>query len=78
MILHLNLASSGVRIEAPIPGKAAVGIEVPNKDLNAVYLREVIESDEFTASNKNLAFCLGKDIAGNCVVSDLTKMPHLL
>jgi S-DNA-T family DNA segregation ATPase FtsK/SpoIIIE len=76
--IALNLASSGVRIEAPIPGKAAVGIEVPNKELTAVFLREVIESDEFTKSNKNLAFCLGKDIGGNCIVSDLSKMPHLL
>jgi len=76
--IALNLASSGVRIEAPIPGKAAVGIEVPNKDLSAVYLREVIESNEFLATSKNLSFSLGKDIGGNCVVSDLTKMPHLL
>lgn len=76
--IALNLAASGVRIEAPIPGKAAVGIEVPNKDLSAVLLREVIESDEFTNSKKNLAFALGKDIAGNCVVGDLTKMPHML
>jgi S-DNA-T family DNA segregation ATPase FtsK/SpoIIIE len=76
--IALNLASSGVRIEAPIPGKAAVGIEVPNKELSAVYLREVIESNEFSSANKNLSFCLGKDIGGNCVVSDLSKMPHLL
>lgn len=76
--IALNLASSGVRIEAPIPGKAAVGIEVPNKELTAVFLREVIESDEFSKTNKNLAFCLGKDIGGNCIVSDLSKMPHLL
>jgi len=76
--IALNLAASGVRIEAPIPGKAAVGIEVPNKDLSAVFLREVIESEEFTLAKKNLAFALGKDIAGNCVVGDLSKMPHLL
>ncbi len=76
--IALNLAASGVRIEAPIPGKAAVGIEVPNKELTAVLLREVIENDEFNESKKNLAFCLGKDIGGNCVVADLTKMPHLL
>lgn len=76
--IALNLAASGVRIEAPIPGKAAVGIEVPNKDLTAVFLREVIESSEFVNFNKNIAFCLGKDIAGSCVVTDLTKMPHLL
>lgn len=76
--IALNLAASGVRIEAPIPGKAVVGIEVPNKDLTAVHLREVIESPEFSTSTKNLTFCLGKDIGGNCVVSDLTKMPHML
>lgn len=76
--IALNLAASGVRIEAPIPGKSAVGIEVPNKDLTPVYLREVIESQEFTSPNKNLSFCLGKDISGNCMVSDLTKMPHVL
>jgi len=76
--LALNLAASGVRMEAPIPGKSAVGIEVPNKELTPVFLREVIESTDFTASNKNLSFSLGKDIAGACVVSDLTKMPHVL
>ena len=76
--IALNLAASGVRIEAPIPGKAAVGIEVPNKELVPVYLREVLESAEFLNSNKNLSVALGKDIAGNCVVTDLTKMPHML
>ncbi len=76
--IALNLAASGVRIEAPIPGKSAVGIEVPNSELMPVLLREVIESKEFINTNKNIAFCLGKDIGGNCVVSDLTKMPHLL
>jgi len=76
--IALNLASRGVRIEAPIPGKAAVGIEVPNKDLMPVYLREVIESDEFINSKDRIAFAMGKDIGGNCVVSDLSKTPHLL
>lgn len=76
--IALALAASGVRIEAPIPGKSAVGIEVPNSTLSPVFLREVIESEEFINSKKNLSFCLGKDIAGNCVASDLTKMPHLL
>ncbi len=76
--IALSLAASGVRIEAPIPGKSAVGIEVPNKDLTPVYLREVIDSQEFTSQSRNLSFCLGKDIAGNCVVSDLSKMPHML
>lgn len=76
--IALSLASNGVRIEAPIPGKSAVGIEVPNRDLMPVFLREVLDSEEFKNSSKNLAFSLGKDISGNCVVSDLTKMPHLL
>ncbi|SCN21892.1 Stage III sporulation protein E [Clostridium sp. N3C] len=76
--IALSLAAKGVRIEAPIPGKSAVGIEVPNKELIPVYLREVLDSDEFTNSKKNIAFALGKDISGNCVVSDLSKMPHLL
>lgn len=76
--IALSLAASGVRIEAPIPGKSVVGIEVPNRDLTPVFLREVVESQEFTTHSKNLSFCLGKDIAGNCVVSDLSKMPHLL
>ena len=76
--IALSLAASGVRIEAPIPGKAAIGIEVPNKELTPVFLREVIESTEFISSKKNLAICLGKDIAGNCVVSDLARMPHVL
>lgn len=76
--IALNLAAPGVRIEAPIPGKAAVGIEVPNKELTPVYLREVIESLEFINSNKSLSVSLGKDISGNCVVTDLAKMPHVL
>lgn len=76
--IALNLASTGVRIEAPIPGKAAIGIEVPNKDLTPVFLREVIESDAFISTKSKLAFCLGKDIGGNCIVSDLSKMPHVL
>jgi DNA segregation ATPase FtsK/SpoIIIE, S-DNA-T family len=76
--IALSLAASGVRIEAPIPGKSVVGIEVPNKDLTPVYLREVIDSQEFINQHRNLSFCLGKDISGNCVVSDLSKMPHML
>ena len=76
--IALNLAAPGVRIEAPIPGKAAVGIEVPNKELTPVYLREVIESLEFINSTKSLSVSLGKDISGNCVVTDLAKMPHVL
>ena len=76
--IALSLAARGVRIEAPIPGKSAVGIEVPNKELNAVFLREVLESNEFKSGNQNLSFALGKGIDGNCVVTDLSKMPHLL
>ncbi|CAB1243876.1 spore DNA directional translocase (motor ATPase) [Clostridiaceae bacterium BL-3] len=76
--IALGLAASGVRIEAPIPGKSAIGIEVPNKELTPVYLREVVESQEFMNSKNKLAYCLGKDIGGNCIVSDLTKMPHML
>lgn len=76
--IALGLAASGVRIEAPIPGKSAVGIEVPNKKQTPVFLREVLESNEFKKSNKKLAFSLGKDIAGSCIVGDLSKMPHTL
>jgi len=76
--IALNLAALGVRIEAPIPGKAAVGIEVPNKDVTPVHLREVIESEEFSKHPSKLAFALGKDIAGKAVVTDIARMPHLL
>ena len=76
--IALGLAATGVRIEAPIPGKAAVGIEVPNREQTPVFLREVLESDEFLNTNKKLAFSLGKDIGGKCVVGDLSKMPHTL
>ncbi len=76
--LALNLAASGVRIEAPIPGKAAVGIEVPNKAISLVYLREALESEEFQNDQSPLTMALGKDITGNPVIADLQKMPHLL
>ncbi|MCR4594429.1 MAG: DNA translocase FtsK, partial [Clostridiales bacterium] len=76
--IALNLAASGVRIEAPIPGKAAVGIEVPNKSRNAVTLREVIDQDEYKNNKSRLMIGLGKDIAGNFVYCDIAKMPHLL
>jgi len=76
--LALNLAASGIRIEAPVPGKAVVGIEIPNKETQAVYLREVIDDDAFWGSSSKLSFAMGKDIAGNIVVSDISKMPHLL
>ena len=76
--ISLNLAASGVRIEAPIPGKAAIGIEVPNKEMEAVFLKEVIESKEFKDNPSKLAFALGKDISGQNMVADIAKMPHLL
>lgn len=76
--IALSLAASGVRIEAPIPGKSAVGIEVPNKVITAVFLREVLDDEKFKSSSSSVAFAIGKDIAGQCVVADLSKMPHLL
>ena len=76
--ISLSLASAGIRIEAPIPGKSAVGIEVPNKDITMVYLREVLESDEYKNNKSKLAFAIGKDVAGANIVADLASMPHLL
>ena len=76
--IALNLAASGIRIEAPIPGKAAVGIEVPNKETQSVYMRTILESEAFKEHPSKLAFALGQDIAGNPVVTDIAKMPHLL
>lgn len=76
--IALNLAAAGVRIEAPIPGKAAVGIEVPNKEMSPVFLREILESKEFKNHPSKLSFSVGKDISGETVVADVAKMPHLL
>ena len=76
--IKLNLATPDIRIEAPIPGKAAVGIEVPNKENHAVMLRELLQSQEFQTAKSKLAFAVGKDIAGKPVVTDIAKMPHLL
>ena len=76
--LALALAAEKLRIEAPIPGKSAIGIEVPNRSVSTVYLREIIESQEFKNSPSPLTFALGKDIAGKNIVADLAKMPHLL
>lgn len=76
--IALSMAVAGVRIEAPIPGKAAVGIEVPNKSTTMVGLREVLESDAFQNSKSKLTVALGKDISGQAIVADLAKMPHLL
>ncbi len=76
--IALNLAAPNIRIEAPIPGKAAVGIEVANTTSEMVYLREVIDSDRFLAFPSKLAFALGKDIAGKPIIADIGKMPHIL
>ena len=76
--IKLSLAAADIRIEAPIPGKSAVGIEVPNKQNNIVYLRDLLESEEFKRHSSRLAFAVGKDIGGQTVVTDIAKMPHLL
>ena len=76
--IKLNLAATDIRIEAPIPGKAAVGIEVPNATNSAVMLRELIQSEAFSTCKSKLAFAAGKDIAGQPVIADIAKMPHLL
>ncbi|GHV30437.1 DNA translocase FtsK [Clostridia bacterium] len=76
--IALNLATVGVRIEAPVPNKAAVGIEVPNKTTSLVSIREALESELFEKSKSNLTVALGKDIAGNFTVADIAKMPHVL
>ncbi|MGN0452341.1 MAG: DNA translocase FtsK [Ruminococcus sp.] len=76
--IALSLAAEGVRIEAPIPGKSAVGIEVPNKYVSSVSMRELIESSEFRNAKSKLTCVLGKDISGNIVTADLAAMPHLL
>lgn len=76
--IALNLAAETIRIEAPIPGKQAVGIEVPNKEKEAVHLREVLESKEFKNNKSRLTVALGKDVAGEIQLADIAKMPHLL
>ena len=76
--IKLNLAASDIRIEAPIPGKAAVGIEVPNKENAAVMLRDLLESPEFKNHPSKIAFATGRDIGGKVVVADIAKMPHVL
>lgn len=76
--IALNLAASGVRIEAPIPGKAAVGIEVPNQTVNIVKMRELVDSSKFEHAKSRLTVALGRDIAGNITLADLAKMPHVL
>ena len=76
--IALNLAAESIRIEAPIPGKQAVGIEIPNKEKEIVHLRDIIESPEFMSSSSKVSFGLGKDVAGETVVTDIGKMPHML
>ncbi len=76
--LSMNLATAGIRIEAPIPGKAAVGIEVPNKKTTIVRMRDLVESNSFISSKSDLTVALGRDIAGDVAIADLAKMPHLL
>lgn len=76
--IKLSLAAEDIRIEAPIPGKSAVGIEVPNKENNMVYLRDLLEAEAFKKHGSSLAFAVGKDIGGQVVVTDIAKMPHLL
>lgn len=76
--IKLNLAAADIRIEAPIPGKAAIGIEVPNKEASSVYFRDLLESENFKKFPSNIAFAVGKDIGGQVIVADIAKMPHLL
>ena len=76
--IALSLAAQGVRIEAPVPGKAAVGIEIPNTTKDTVTLREIINSPEFRESKSKLTFAVGKDITGNIILGDISKMPHVI
>lgn len=76
--IALNLAAESIRIEAPIPGKQAVGIEVPNKEKQVVHLREIIDTDKFKDEKSKLAFALGKDVSGDEIITDIAKMPHVL
>lgn len=76
--IKLNLAAADIRIEAPIPGKAAIGIEVPNKESSPVYFRDLLESENFKKFPSKIAFAVGKDISGQVIVTDIAKMPHLL
>ncbi len=76
--IALSLGAEGIRMEAPIPGKSAIGVEIPNKKPSTVYLRDLVESDEFTRSESKTLSCLGKDVTGNPVFADIAKMPHIL
>ena len=72
------MAAKSIRIEAPIPGKQAVGIEVPNEESEVVHIRDILQTDEFKEHKSKLAFALGKDVSGDAIVTDITKMPHVL
>ncbi|PKM50640.1 MAG: cell division protein FtsK [Firmicutes bacterium HGW-Firmicutes-7] len=76
--IALNLAASGIRMEAPIPGKALIGIEVPNKEVSMVHIKEVIDTIEFMKFPSKIAFALGKDISGETIIADIARMPHML
>ena len=76
--IALNLSAQSIRIEAPVPGKSVVGIEVPNRKKDVVKLRDILESDAFQTAKSQLAFAVGKDIAGNAIIGDIAKMPHLI
>ncbi len=76
--IKLNLAAADIRIEAPIPGKSAIGIEVPNRESSPVVLRELLESKEYRSASSKISFAVGKDLTGNVIVSDIAKMPHML
>ena len=76
--IKMSLAAKSIRIEAPIPGKAAVGIEVPNNEVDIITMREMLETKEFTEAKSNIAFALGKDITGEVIFADIAKMPHVL
>lgn len=76
--IALNLAAKTIRIEAPIPGKQAVGIEVPNEESEMVHIRDILDTDEFKNHKSKLAFALGKDVSGTAVVTDIAKMPHVM
>ena len=76
--IKLNLAAADIRIEAPIPGKAAIGIEVPNKEISVVTFRELVESENFKKAKSKISFAVGMDISGQVITTDIAKMPHLL
>lgn len=76
--IKLNMAAQDIRIEAPIPGKAAVGIEMPNKETSAVLIRDLLDTNEFKSAESKLTFAVGKDISGKTIVADIAKMPHML